>query len=105
MVPDAIEYDYLRTGKRNEGAFYGIWTFTLKIGQAVALGITGLVLSVTGYIPDVEQTASALFGIRLLLGPVSAAIFLLAVLMLYFYPINEARYNEIIDGIREMEAK
>jgi glycoside/pentoside/hexuronide:cation symporter, GPH family len=105
MVPDAIEYDYLRTGKRTEGAFYGIWTFSLKIGQALALGITGSVLSLTGYIPDVAQSASALFGIRLLLGPISAAIFMLAMAMLYFYPINEARYNEIMEGIRKMEAK
>ena len=105
MVPDAIEFDYLRTGKRTEGAFYGIWTFGLKIGQAVALGITGAILSLTGYIPDVAQTGSALFGIRLLLGPIPAVIFLLAMGMLYFYPINEARYNEILDGIREMENK
>ena len=44
MVPDAIEYDYLETGERTEGAFYGIWTFCFKIGQALALG--------TGSAPD-----------------------------------------------------
>ena len=105
MVPDAIEYDYLRTGKRTEGAFYGIWTFGFKIGQAVALGITGGVLSLCGYVPDAVQSATSLFGIRLLLGPVSAAIFALALAALYFYPINEARYNEILEGIGEMEKK
>ena len=105
IVPDAIEYDYLRTGKRMEGAFYGIWTFAFKIGQALALGITGGVLSLTGYVPDVEQTASALLGIRLLLGPISAAIFLLALASLYFYPINEKRYNEILLQIEQRTRK
>ena len=104
MVPDTVEYDYLLSGERAEGAFYGIWTFGIKIGQAVALGITGAVLSLTGYIPDVAQTDTAMLGIRLLLGPISAAIFFLSIITLYFYPINENRYNEILSEIKEMEA-
>ena len=105
MVPDAVEYDYLLTGERTEGAFYGIWTFGIKIGQAVALGITGLVLSITGYVPDVAQTPAASLGIRLLLGPIPAVIFGLALLTLYYYPINEQRYNEILADIRRMESR
>jgi GPH family glycoside/pentoside/hexuronide:cation symporter len=105
MVPDAVEYDYLKTGERSEGAFYGIWTFGIKIGQAVALGISGAVLSLSGYIPDVIQTPQALLGIRLLLGPIPAVIFFLALIALYCYPINEARYNEILEGIKEMESR
>ncbi len=75
IVPDAVEYDYLLTGRRTQGAFYGIWTFGIKIGQAMALGITGIVLSCTGYLPDVVQTDSAMHGIRLLLGPIPAVFF------------------------------
>lgn len=105
MVPDAIEHDYLLTGERTEGAFYGIWTFGIKIGQAVALGITGAVLSLTGYVPDVVQTAEASYGIRLLLGPIPAVIFGLALLALYYYPINEHRYNQILSDIRRMETE
>jgi GPH family glycoside/pentoside/hexuronide:cation symporter len=105
MVPDAVEYDYLLTGERTEGAFYGIWTFGIKIGQAVALGITGLVLSLTGYIPDVVQTPMAALGIRLLIGPISAFIFIVAIIVLYYYPINEERYNEILAEIKGIEAR
>jgi GPH family glycoside/pentoside/hexuronide:cation symporter len=103
MVPDAVEYDYLITGERTSGAFYGIWTFGLKIGQALALGITGMVLSLSGYVPDAVQTATAALGIRLLLGPISALIFILSIAVLYFYPINEERYNQILEEIRAKE--
>jgi GPH family glycoside/pentoside/hexuronide:cation symporter len=103
MVPDAIEYDYLETGERTEGAFYGIWTFCFKIGQALALGITGMVLSLTGYVAGAAQADSALFGIRLLLGPIPAVIFALAIIMLWRYPITEQRYNEILEKIEQME--
>jgi len=105
IIPDTVEYDYLKTGERKEGAFYGIWTFGIKIGQAIALGITGAILSFTGYMPNVAQSDSALFGIRMLLGPIPAVIFLASILVLYFYPINEERYNEIITQIEKMEGK
>jgi len=105
MVPDAVEYDYLCTGKRTEGAFYGIWTFGIKIGQALALGLTGLVLSLTGYVPDAAQSASAIFGIRLLIGPLPAVIYIFGLITLYLYPINEKRYNEILEEIHTMEGK
>lgn len=52
MVPDVVEYDAIQTGKRKEGAFYGTWTFTAKVGQALAIFTTGLVLSGAGYIAD-----------------------------------------------------
>ncbi len=109
MLPDTVEYDYLISGERTEGAFYSIWTFMLKIGQALALGITGVVLHFTGYLEPVGeeiivQTDLAQFGIRLLIGPIGAFIFVMAVVVLYFYPINEERYNKILEEIKTMEA-
>jgi GPH family glycoside/pentoside/hexuronide:cation symporter len=103
IVADAVEYDYLLTGKRREGAFYGVWTFSTKVGIAIGLGISGLVLSLTGYIPDVIQTETARLGIRLLMGPIPATICVLAIVFLWLYPITEKRYNEILEKIGEME--
>jgi GPH family glycoside/pentoside/hexuronide:cation symporter len=106
MVADAIEYDYMRTGERREGAFFGIWTWGLKIGQALAIFIMGITLEAMGYVPNlVPQSASSQLGISLFLGPVSAGLFLLAAVILYFYPITEQKYKEILVKIAEMEAK
>jgi GPH family glycoside/pentoside/hexuronide:cation symporter len=106
IVPDAIEYDYLKTGQRREGAFYGIWTWALKIGQALAALSMGWVLSLMGYVADkMPQAPSAELGIRLFLGPIPAAIFLAGAIVLYFYPINEKRYEEILAEIAKMEKK
>jgi GPH family glycoside/pentoside/hexuronide:cation symporter len=106
IVADAIEYDYLRTGERREGAFFGIWTWGLKIGQALAAFIMGLTLEAMGYVANaMPQAASAQLGIRLFLGPISAGVFVLAAVVLYFYPITEKRYKEILADIVVMEAK
>ena len=106
MVADAIEYDYLRTGERREGAFFGVWTWGLKIGQALAVFVTGVTLEAMGYVANaMPQSASAQLGIRLFLGPISAAIFIIAAVILYFYPITEKRYKEILAEIAERDAK
>ena len=106
IVADAIEYDYLRTGERREGAFFGIWTWGLKIGQALAAFIMGLTLEAMGYVPNImPQADSSQLGIRLFLGPISAGVFILAAVVLYFYPITEKRYKEILADIAVMEAK
>ncbi len=106
IVPDAIEYDYLKTGQRREGAFYGIWTWALKIGQALAVLAMGWVLSLMGYVVDkIPQAPLAELGIRLFLGPIPAAVFVAGAIVLYFYPINEKRYEEILAEIAKMEKK
>jgi Na+/melibiose symporter-like transporter len=53
----------------------------------------------------VAQTPAAQFGIRLIFGPISASLFVVAVVLLAFYPLNEERYNKVLEEIRLMEAQ
>ncbi|TVR32611.1 MAG: MFS transporter [Spirochaetaceae bacterium] len=111
LVPDIIEYDYAESGSRREGVFYGMWTFVSKTGQAFGIALTGWVLDAFGYreptalIPDPVQTDAARLGIRLLTGPIPAAFFIAGVIVLSFYPITRARYNEIMETIRRRDAE
>jgi GPH family glycoside/pentoside/hexuronide:cation symporter len=105
IMPDTVEYDYLKTGVRSEGSFYGMWLFVLKLGQALAIGMTGWILAASGYVADAVQSESAAFAIRLIAGPIGAATFVIAIIIVAFYPINEKKYKEIIAGIAAMEKK
>lgn len=97
MVPDTIEYDAVRTGKRKEGAFYGMWTFTSKVGTSLAIFLTGVILDLARYVPNaVDQPESALTGIRLVIGPIPAAVFIAAMVLVQFYPIDEKVYAELM---------
>ncbi len=102
MLPDVIEVDAVRTKKRKEGAYYGMWTFCSQVGVAVAAAVSGTLLELARYITPataeqvVTQPDSAMFMIRILLGPVPAAIFLLGVLLMHSYPIDEKTYDAII---------
>lgn len=99
MVPDTIEWDARKTGNRKEGAYYGTWTLIAKSGQALSLGLSGLILGVSGYLANAaEQSTEAILAIRLIIGPIPALIFFGATLLMAFYPINEKVYNEMMAG-------
>ncbi|MBN1882381.1 MAG: MFS transporter [Deltaproteobacteria bacterium] len=104
MVPDTVEHDYVESGQRREGIYFGFWTFLSKIGAAVAGLVSGLLLDATGFIPDVVQTETAELGIRLLAGPTGAIFFIIAGIILVRYPIDKKRYDEIMEKVRIMEA-
>lgn len=108
IIPDVVEYDYAETGVRREGVFYGQWTFMSKLGQAVGIAINGIVLSLFGYQEAragivVEQSESALLGIRLIAGPVPALFFIAGVLVLRHYPITNEYYRQIQEKIFLLE--
>jgi GPH family glycoside/pentoside/hexuronide:cation symporter len=105
IVPDVVEYDYAENGVRREGVFYGLWTFTSKVGQAFAIALSGWTLSIFGYRPDLVQTDLALLGIRLLSGPIPVIFFIAGVVVLSHYPITREKYEEILKKIALREAK
>jgi GPH family glycoside/pentoside/hexuronide:cation symporter len=98
MVPDAVEYDAIKSGERKEGAYYGIWTFIAKVGQSLSVFLSGIILSAGGYIADAVQSGGAISAIRLIIGPIPAIIFAAAVVVVHFYPLDEKTYNKLVKG-------
>ncbi len=104
MLPDVVDYDYAENHVRREGVFYGMWTFTSKVGQAIAIAISGWVLNLFGYVPNVEQSESSILGIRLLAGPITLVFLAAGIIVLCFYPITRAVYEQILIKMREQES-
>jgi GPH family glycoside/pentoside/hexuronide:cation symporter len=105
IVPDTVEYDYSITGERREGVYYGLWTFSSKLGQALAGLMMGFLLGIAGYNLPVMPLERVQFAIRLIVGPISAFIYLLAIIILLFYPITGKKYREILASIRTSPKK
>ncbi|MDR0388948.1 MAG: MFS transporter [Spirochaetaceae bacterium] len=96
MVPDAIEFDAVKSGERKEGAYYGMWTFVSKLGTALALFLSGRVLDLGGYIANVVQGTKSLLAIRIIIGPLPALVLLGALLVVQLYPIDEKTYKRLV---------
>jgi glycoside/pentoside/hexuronide:cation symporter, GPH family len=98
LVPDIIEYNFSVTGERNEGSFYGLWTFLSKAGQAAALVLSGFILTITGYSAELPyQSVVSKFGIKILCGPLPVFFFIAGVIVLSFYPINREFYEKVLE--------
>lgn len=101
IFPDVIEWDELRTRRRQEGIYYGVKNFIRKLTGAGAIFLALQVLGWFGYQappPDAvafQQPPQALQAIRVLTGPIGALLLLSAVVMAWFYPITRERHARI----------
>lgn len=49
MVTDVIDFHEVRTGERNDGTVYGMYSWARKLGQALAGGLSGWALGWIGF--------------------------------------------------------
>jgi GPH family glycoside/pentoside/hexuronide:cation symporter len=104
MLPDVIEYDEKMTGERREGIYYGLWAFLTKFTGALGVAVSGWALGLFGYVPNVEQTAHALLGIRLFFAIVPAVVILLSLPFLIWYPITRKSHAALVKELAERKA-
>ena len=100
MLPDVVEYDQVATGERREGIYYGVWAFLGKLTNALGIAVTGWALKLSGYVANVEQTPQALLGIRLFFGPVAAAVLIISLPLLIWYPITRQKHAALLAQIQ-----
>ncbi|MEG4225973.1 MFS transporter [Microcoleus sp. N9_B2] len=111
MIPDVIELDELQTGERREGVFYSFMVLLQKIGLAGGLWLVGQALERAGFLSTVPgqpapvQPDSALFAIRVAIGPLPTIALIAGMILTYFYPITREVHAEILLKLRERKAQ
>ncbi|WP_394810882.1 MFS transporter [Desemzia incerta] len=56
-----MDYQEVRTGKREDGTIYAVYSFSRKIGQAFAGGLGGFALSAVGFVSGASGRRGCLF--------------------------------------------
>jgi len=95
MQADVIDQDELETGKRREGAYFGLWALVTKAAAAVTLFIALQMLGWAGYAPNVEQTPQVVLTMRLLYSLFPGVCYLAALATFQRYPITQAVHQDI----------
>lgn len=101
IFPDVIEWDELRTRRRNEGVYYGAKNFARKLTGAIAIFVALQVLGWFGYQAPPEgaiqfsQSDQTLQTMRLLTGPGGAILLLSSIGVAWFYPLSRTRHARI----------
>jgi len=101
MMADVADYSEWKNNRRATGIVFSAIVFGLKAGLGFGGAITGWILTMYDYIPNVEQNATALDGIRWTMSIFPAITFALCVLCLFFYPIDKNLEIKITDELAE----
>jgi GPH family glycoside/pentoside/hexuronide:cation symporter len=101
LFADVIEWDELRTGRRQEGIYFGVRAFVRKMTGALVIFITLQALGWSGYQAPPEgviqfaQPDSALMMIRLLASPFGAVMLSGVIVFTALFPLTRERYERI----------
>ena len=109
VISDVIDVQEIRTGERNDATIYALHSWSRKIGQAVAGGLSGWTLGWIGYEAALgqgaEQSPSVLGGIYALATGVPAVLLGAAGLILaLWYPLSKKRVQGNVALLEERRA-
>lgn len=105
MVPDTVEYSQLITGERTAGFNQSFSTFWNSIGIAIGSAGVALMLSILGYVPNVEQTSVVLTGIRLTMFIIPGIVTFAGGIMFLFYKLDYAMFDKIVKLVQVNEKR
>lgn len=95
MITDVIDDTEVKTGSRDDGTIYAVYSFSRKLGQALSSGITGFLLNSIGYSQETafdESVTNGIYNITCIVPAIG--YILLALVLLFFYPLSKHRVEE-----------
>ena len=107
LITDVIDYSELKNGIREDGSVYAMYSFARKLGQALAAGLSGWLLTAIGYSSEAaaagqvqsDAVLSGIFNISTLIPAIGFAG--LAAVLWFWYPLHKKQVDENIAEIFE----
>ena len=100
MIADLCDLDELQTGERREGMYSALWNWLLKLGAALAMAVSGALINFAGIIDGTgDQTAGAVFNIRLLFAFMPVLCIIVGIVCLWLYPVTERDAEDARDRL------
>ena len=103
FITDIIDYQEIATGRREDGTVYAVYSFARKVGQALAGGLGGFVLTAIGYISEApSQTEAVAQRIYTVATLVPGVCYLVVFLIIQFaYPLGRKEVEKNTAILRE----
>lgn len=102
FTTDCIEYGEYRTGSRSEGTIFAVQMFAGRISMAISGSLAPILLQLSGYVANAEQTPRALNGIFNLFCLLPAAgMAAMLVIMAVFYKLREKDVAHMMEEVRQ----
>lgn len=107
FITDVIDAEEIRTGERNDGTIYAVYSWARKMGQAAASLLTGVLLSAVGYQAAtggsvVRQSSETLDGIWMFSTLVPGLLLVgVALVLQFFYPLGKKTVERNVAILQE----
>jgi GPH family glycoside/pentoside/hexuronide:cation symporter len=103
MFADIVDYQELKTNRRASGLIFSSSSMSQKLGWALGAALTGWILFLFKYNPDIaQQSMETIFGERLMISIIPAVCCIIAFFGMMAYPLSEKKVKEVT---AELEAK
>jgi GPH family glycoside/pentoside/hexuronide:cation symporter len=102
MLADTADYSEWKTGRRATGLTFSAATFAQKAGWGIGGALAGWLLAIFKFVPNVDQTETAITGIKLMISVFPGILYMSCAILLYFYTID---HETCMIMQKELEAK
>ena len=113
LFAQVADEDELRSGVRREGVFFGVNALLTKPAQSVALALIPAVLESAEFVTReanqgrifLDQPASAIFGIKALIGLIPGVALILGAITLIWFPLRGAHLARMQEQVLALHGK
>lgn len=96
FITDIIDYQAVKTGNADSGTVYAVYSFSRKLGQALAGGLGGFALAAIGYASAAATQEPAVldkvYNVATLVPAIGYAM--VALCLMFIYPLTKAKVEE-----------
>jgi sugar (glycoside-pentoside-hexuronide) transporter len=96
MLPNTIEYGEKETGLHVEGTVFGVAALLQRVAIGIATAILGWGFASSGYVANVQQTASTLAGMRATVAVVPLVFLGLSCVAMLLNPLGRGTHRRIV---------
>ncbi len=104
MYADTADYSEWKNNRRATGLIFSATILSQKIGWAVGIAFAGMLLGFFGFQANVAQNANVLTGLKAMMSVIPAAAGILAIAIMFFYPLGEPTVKKIAGELESRRA-
>ena len=105
MLADAADYSEWKFHRRATGLVFSAATFAQKAGWGIGGALAGWMLAIFRFVPNVEQTATSLNGIKLMISVFPGILYMSCAILLYFYAIDQKTCLQMEKDLEQRRAE
>ena len=106
LLADVIDYDEFRTHQRQEGAYSAAWGFCIKSGLGVTALLAGVMLDLSGFVPNQAQSEHTLWMLKGVFSGFPFALFLFGAWFFKDFALSKEEHGKIREALhRRSEAR